>query len=41
MVDFVHLKHLVIGETNEDKVEQDELQKIDTSVKVEEDKYQK
>ena len=38
MADFVHSKQLVLSEIDEDEVDQDGLQTIDSSVKVEEDK---
>ena len=38
MVDFVHAKKLECGEIDDDEMEQDEVQIIDTSIKVEEDK---
>ena len=36
MVDYINAKELEYGETNDDEVEQDKAQIIDTSVKVEE-----
>ena len=38
MADFVHLNQLVVGETDEDGMNKDELQTTDASFKVEEDK---
>ena len=38
MEDFVHSKQLVIGETNEEEMDQDGMQTTNTSIQIEEDK---